>query len=171
MKRSDIKIMPVYFDRYINLIEDIELKEALEKSGANILEENKRELIETGDKVYAEGKWTVKEIIQHLIDSERVFSYRALRFARNDKTELPGYDENVFVMESKAGERDIYDMLSEYDLLRKSTVCLFDSFDETMLGRTGVCFDKEISVLALGFTMAGHTLHHTNVIREKYFSL
>ena len=73
MKRSDIKVLPVYFDRYINLIEDIELTEALEKFGANILTENKKELNETGDKVYAKGKWTVKEIIQHLIDSERVF--------------------------------------------------------------------------------------------------
>ncbi len=171
MKRSDIKVLPVYFDRYINLIEDIELTEALEKFGANILTENKKELNETGDKVYAKGKWTVKEIIQHLIDSERVFSYRALRFARNDKTELPGYDENVFALESKAGERDIDDMLTEFDLLRKSTVCLFNSFDKTMLGRTGVCFNKNISVLALGFVMAGHTLHHTNVIKEKYFSL
>ena len=171
MKKSDIKKMPVYYDRYINLLNDIDLTEALKQYGPNLLTEIRQSLIRTGDKVYSPGKWTVKEIIQHLIDSERVFSYRALRFARNDKTELPGYDENVFVMESKAGERDIYDMLYEYDLLRKSTVCLFDSLDETMLCRTGVCFDKEISVLALGFTMAGHTLHHTNVIREKYFSL
>lgn len=171
MKKSDIKVMPVYFDRYINSIDDIELSDALINYGANLLTKNKHKLAEAGDNIYAPGKWTVKEIIQHLIDSERVFSYRALRFARNDKTELPGYDENAFALESKAGERDIDDMLTEFDLLRKSTVCLFNSFDKTMLGRNGVCFNKEISVLALGFVMAGHTLHHTNVIKEKYFSM
>lgn len=171
MKKSDIKEMPVYFDRYINSIDDIELSDALENYGPNLLSINKQSLMNAGDKVYAPGKWTVKEIIQHLIDSERVFSYRALRFARNDRTELPGYDENIYAAESNSGKRDLNDMLTEFDLLRRSTVCLFRSFDKTMLSRKGVCFNKEISVLALGFVMAGHVLHHSNVIREKYFSL
>ena len=105
MKKSDIKEMPVYFDRYINSIDDIELSDALENYGPNLLSINKQSLMNAGDKVYAPGKWTVKEIIQHLIDSERVFSYRALRFARNDRTELPGYDENIYAAESNSGKR------------------------------------------------------------------
>ncbi len=171
MKKSDIKKMPVYYDRYINLLNDIDLTEALKQYGPNLLTEIRQSLIRTGDKVYSPGKWTVKEIIQHLIDSERVFTYRSLRFARNDKTELPGYDENAFAAESNAGKRDLDDMLTEFELVRKTTLCLFESFDENMLNRDGVCSNKKISVLALGFVMAGHVLHHVNVIREKYISL
>lgn len=171
MKKSDIKILPKYYDTYINKIEDIELKEALYNFGPNLLDTEKENLISIGDKVYAPGKWTVKEIIQHLVDSERVFNYRALRFARNDKTELPGYEENDYAVESNANIRSVEDLLNEFSNLRKSTIDLFSSFDEAMLMREGFCFSKNVSVLALGFIMAGHTLHHFNVIKEKYFGL
>lgn len=169
MKKSDIKIMPMYFERYIELIEDIELTDALSKFSPDILD--KEMLKNIGDKVYAPDKWSVKEIIQHLIDSERVFNYRSLRFARNDKTILPGYEENEFAIQSKANKRSIDDLLNEYKTARKSTIDLFKSFDDTMLQREGNCFSKDISVLALGFVMAGHLLHHSNVIKEKYMNL
>jgi hypothetical protein len=171
MKKSEIKVLPEYYDTYINKVEDIELKEALNNFGPNLLEVEKGNLISIGDKVYAPGKWTIKEIMQHLIDSERVFNYRALCFARNDKTELPGYEENDYAVESNANVRSIEDLLNEFTNLRKSTIDLFSSFDEAMLMKEGFCFSKNVSVLALGFIMAGHTQHHFNVMKEKYFNL
>lgn len=171
MKKSDIKILPKYYDTYINKVDNIELIDALNNFGPNLLAGEKEILINLGDKVYAPGKWTVKEIIQHLIDSERIFNYRALRFARNDKTDLPGYEENEYAIESNANTRNIDDLLNEFIILRKSTIYLFTSLDEKMLMREGVCFNTNVSVLALGFIMSGHTLHHTNVMKEKYFGL
>ncbi|HMS64471.1 MAG TPA: DinB family protein [Ignavibacteria bacterium] len=171
MKKADIKVMPKYYDTYINEVENIDLSDALIKYGPNLLEAEKEHLTNIGNKVYTPGKWTVKEIIQHLIDSERVFNYRALRFARNDKTVLPGYEENDYAKESNADSRSIEDLLTEFANLRRSTLDMFNSFDDEMLQREGICFNTNVSVLALGFVLAGHVLHHTNVIREKYFSL
>ncbi|MBL8007081.1 MAG: DinB family protein [Ignavibacteria bacterium] len=171
MKQSDIKSMPEYFDRYIKYVEDIELTDALSNYGVNLFLPYMKKLAETGNKTYAPDKWTVKNILQHLIDSERVFCYRALRFARNDKTELPGYDENKFAGESMADSRTIEDFLQEMDSVRKSSIDLFRSFNDKMLMRDGICFNKNISVLATGFVIAGHTFHHFNFINEKYLIL
>src|SRR5687768_7286417 len=96
MKRSDIHSMPAFFDRYINLVEDIDLINALEKYSSMETLVSKEELEQLGEMKYAPGKWTVKDIIQHVIDNERIQAYRALRFARNDKSTLPGYNENLF---------------------------------------------------------------------------
>lgn len=169
MKRTDITIMPEYYDRYINLVEDIDILDALKKYGANIFDKDK--LKQLGEKVYEPGKWTAKEMIQHIIDGERIFSYRALRFARKDKTPLPGFNENDFTPASEANRRGIDDLLSEYDTVRQSTIQLFRSFTDEMQQRTGIASNKEVSVLAVGFISAGHGLHHVNVLKERYYKL
>lgn len=171
MKKNEIDTLPEYFDGYINEVEDIDLYDALTNYSANLLNKENEKLNKIGDAVYAPGKWTVKEIIQHLIDSERIFNYRALRIARNDKTPLPGFEENEYVPESKANKRTVDNLLYELDIVRKSTVILFESFDEVMLKREGKCFNKNISVLAIGFVISGHTIHHIDVIKNKYFPL
>lgn len=171
MKKSSIMVFPEYYINYINEIDDIELIDALSKYSVNFLDQFKDKLNELGNKVYADGKWTVRDILQHLIDSERIFQYRALRIARNDDTALPGFEENEYVPEAKADTRSIDELLNEFESVRNSGIILFDSFDETMLQRKGICSEKEISVLAIGFSIAGHTLHHFNVIKEKYFPL
>ena len=171
MKKSDITVLPEYYDSYINEIEDIDLTEALEKYGPELLKKDKEKLISLGDKVYAPGKWTVKDIIQHMIDAERVFAYRALRIARNDKTSLPGFDENEYVPMADANKRSIDELLNEFEAVRKSNVVMFKSFNDEMLIRNGTCSDNNISVLAIGFVLAGHMYHHTKVIQEKYFPL
>ena len=171
MKKSDIQKMPAYFDRYINLVEDIDLTEALEKYGPNYFEKEKTTLEKLGDNVYAPGKWTVKDIIQHLIDAERIFCYRALRFARNDKTTLQGFEEDHYAANTNVKNRSLNDLLEEFKLVRQSTIALFKSFDEEALHRTGTSFNTEVSALALGFTMTGHPIHHMKVLKEKYFSL
>lgn len=163
--------MPEYYDRYINLIEDISLDEALNKYGYNLYNSVSDKLKELGNKVYSEKKWTINEIIQHVIDSERVFNYRALRFARNDDNELPGFDENKYVPESDADKRTLIDLLNEFEYVRLSTITLFRSFSDEMLYRSGISSGKNISVLAIGFVIAGHSLHHFNTIKERYFPL
>jgi hypothetical protein len=124
-----------------------------------------------GDKYgyrYAEGKWTIREVIAHIIDGERVFAYRALVFARNDKNALPGFDENEYVPESNAENRSMESLIDEYMHLRKANIHLFESFTDEMAQRKGVASGKEISVRALGYTMAGHEIHHIGVIKERY---
>lgn len=117
---------------------------------------------------YAEGKWTVKEIIAHLSDDERIYAYRALRFARGDKTELPGFEQDDYARHSGANGRDIADILREFELVRQSTVALFEGLDEAALLRAGVADGKVMSVRAAAYHIAGHELRHVNIIRERY---
>lgn len=119
---------------------------------------------------YAEGKWTIKEIIQHIIDTERVFNYRALRFARNDISELSGFDENHYVSNSNANNRDFQDLLEEFSLLRRSTILMYQNFTNEALLLKGNANGKYISVRALGFITSGHLLHHLQVINTRYLA-
>ena len=119
---------------------------------------------------YAEGKWTVKEVVQHIIDAERVFSYRALRFARKDSTALPGFNENVFAANAKVDKRSWEDLLDELSVVRKSTELLFASFDQDQLEAEGISNNHSIYVLGIGFICAGHCLHHQKVIEERYLA-
>jgi uncharacterized damage-inducible protein DinB len=117
---------------------------------------------------YAEGKWTIKEILGHLIDDERIYVYRALRFARNDSTELPGFDQEAFARYSVANRREVTDMLDEFTLVRQSTIAFFNSLDDAALMRTGVADANRASVRALAYHIAGHELRHMNIIKERY---
>lgn len=117
---------------------------------------------------YAEGKWTIKEILAHVIDDERIYAYRALRFARNDRTELPGFEQDDYARHSGANERKVRDMLDELADVRKATVSLFNSFDDEALLRAGVASGNPMSVRAIAYHIAGHELRHVNIIRERY---
>lgn len=118
---------------------------------------------------YDLDKWTVKEVIQHIIDTERVFCYRALSFVRNDKTPLPGYDQDVFVANDNANERNLNDMIAEMQTLRASTIQLFQSFSDAILLRVGNASGNNMSVRAIGYVLSGHQMHHLNVLKERYF--
>lgn len=117
---------------------------------------------------YAEGKWTIKEILVHMSDNERVYAYRALRFARGDKTELPGYEQDDYAARSGANGRDIDDILEEFATVRRATVSMFKGFDREALLRAGVADGKLMSVRAAAYHIAGHELRHVNVIKERY---
>lgn len=117
---------------------------------------------------YAAGKWTIKEILAHIVDDERIYSYRALRFARNDKTELPGFDQDEFAHFSGANDRKINDILDEFASVRRSTVTLFNSFDDDALLRFGIASGNIMSVRAAAYHIAGHELRHLNIIKERY---
>lgn len=163
--------MPQFFDRYINLADNVLILDALTQgeSFENLIPAKTLEAL--GDLRYAPGKWTVKDILQHVIDNERIMSYRALRFARNDQTVLPGYDEESFGQFANGARRTIADLYAEYAAVRQSSIALFKSFDEEMLLRNGIAFNQTISVLALGFVLVGHATHHANIIRERYVPL
>ncbi len=171
MKRSGITPMPQFFDRYINQVEDIDIVEALEKynSVESLLDVEKLEKL--GDNVYAPGKWTIKEVIQHITDNERVQAYRALRISRKDQTPLPGYDENLFAENVDLSKRGLSDLLEEFAFVRRSNIIMFKNINEEQQKITGLCNNIIIPVLALGFVLVGHQLHHAKIIREKYFPL
>jgi uncharacterized damage-inducible protein DinB len=117
---------------------------------------------------YAEGKWTIKEILVHIIDDERIYAYRALRFARNDQTELPGFEQDEYAFQSGANERDIQDILQEFATVRKATISLFEGLNREALVRAGVADGKVMSVRAAAYHIAGHELAHLNIIKERY---
>jgi uncharacterized damage-inducible protein DinB len=117
---------------------------------------------------YAPGKWSIKEILVHLSDDERIYSYRALRFARNDVTELPGFEQDHYARSSGADGRDVRDILRELAAVREATISLFKSFDKEALLRSGVANGAVMSVRAAVYHLAGHELHHVNIIKERY---
>ncbi len=119
---------------------------------------------------YAKDKWTIKEVLIHLIDMERIYTYRALRFARNDQTGLPGFDGDQYVYSSGANNRDISDLFDELEAVRHSTIAMVEGFDEKALIRSGTINGKPVSVRALIYHIAGHELHHIKTIKERYFT-
>jgi DinB superfamily len=170
MKKSDINQAPTFFDRYIDLVDDIELNDALKQSITELDQINFEAFDKLANYAYAEGKWTIKDIFQHLIDTERIMSYRALCFARGEKAKLPGFDENVFAETAKSisKKRSLRSLILEYKLVHKSTITLFKSLDKKALKRNGIMYNSEMSVFSVGFVIVGHQKHHLNVIAERY---
>lgn len=117
---------------------------------------------------HAPGEWTVNEILCHIIDDERIFTYRALRFARGDSTELPGFEQDDYVPPSQANDRSLESILAEHEAVRQSTIMLFTHLPEAALTRTGVASGNPLSVRAAAYHIAGHEMHHYNSIRENY---
>jgi len=117
---------------------------------------------------YAEGKWTIKEIICHLIDTERIYAYRALRFARKDETELPGYEQDDYVATSNANARGLGEMLDEFAAVRAATIALLRTFDADALVLGGIANGHRMTVRAAAYIIAGHPLHHMNIIEARY---
>jgi|TARA_B110000902_G_scaffold217786_1_gene251205 uncharacterized damage-inducible protein DinB len=159
-----------YFEQYLQLVskEGKSIIEYLIDSQKNFESLLRNLPLEKHNFSYAEGKWTMKELIQHIIDTERIFSYRALCFARNDSTSLPGFDQDIFVENDNANDRDYYDLLDEMAVLRKSSVQLYKSFSDEALLRIGVASENKMSVRALGYLFSGHQIHHLNIVKERY---
>lgn len=157
-----------FYKSYIQVLEDVELIEELEICLHEFIKFAQNIPMDKFDYQYAEGKWTIKEIIQHLIDSERVFSYRALRISRNDKTPLPGFDENDYVTNSNGKERSLQSLLTEMAVVRQATLSLFNSFSQEQLTKIGIASNREVSVRAIGFIIIGHQKHHQKVFSERY---
>jgi hypothetical protein len=157
-----------YYGKYINQVEGNDLLDALEENAKSFSAFIKTISVEKLDYRYAEGKWTIKEIIVHLADAERIFAYRALRFARKDKTPLAGFEENNYVPESNTANQSAEQLLEEFNAVRKASIALYKSFTAEMSLRAGAANGNEISVRALGFIMVGHVVHHQQTIVERY---
>jgi hypothetical protein len=167
MRKSAILAMPRAFGAYIAEAGDGELADelALDLDAELDLAQLRRR----PDHAYASGKWTAAAVVQHLVDTERIFAYRALRFARGDRTPLPGFDENSYAAHAGAsGHGDA--PIEELRVVRRATALMFAGFDETMLLRSGTCAGIDIQVLALGFAIVGHARHHLHVLRSRYLT-
>jgi hypothetical protein len=161
-------IAPENFKRYISLVDAQDVRSALLTNGGNFISCLNDIAVEKRDYAYAPGKWTMKQVLQHVIDAERIFAYRALWIARKAPEPLPGFDENTWADIATAQDRDWDAMVEEFNLVRKTTEILFGSFSQSALGTTGISNNKQVNVLALGYMCAGHAKHHINVIRERY---
>ena len=158
-----------FYASYIDAVSDeYNLIEELEISVHRFIKFIQNIPMDKFDFRYAQGKWCIKEIIQHLIDSERIFAYRALRFARKDLTPLPGFDENDYVANSNSSKRNLQELLSEMAVVRQATLSLFKSFSEEDLLQIGTASDNLMSVRALGFVIIGHQNHHQRIYAARY---
>ncbi len=153
---------------YIKALDNVNLIEELEICLHDFIKFVQNIPMDKFDYRYAEGKWTIKDIIQHIIDAERIFSYRALRISRNDQTPLPGFEENDYVENTDANSRSIQELLTEMAAVRHSTLLLFKSFTEKQLQLIGTVSNHSISVRAIGFLTIGHQKHHQKVFQERY---
>ena len=157
-----------FYKSYIQVLEDVELIEELEICLHELIKFVQNIPMDKFDYRYEVGKWTIKEIIQHLIDSERVFSDRALRISRNDKTPLPGFNENEYVDNSNGNDRNLQGLLTELAVVRQATLSLFNSFSQEQLTKIGIASNNEVSVRAIGFIIIGHQKHHQKIFAEMY---
>lgn len=160
--------VPDFYTNYINAIHEDDLQEALLNNTRRFRKLLKQIPHKKINYAYAEGKWTIKELLQHIIDAERVFIYRALTFARQDPAQLPGFDENNWAITANAPKRKWHELVDEFKAMRASNELFFASLNDNQLRQTGTANNNTISVAALGFVCAGHVAHHIRIIRERY---
>ncbi len=168
MPRPDLNTVPEWYHGYIKLVEENNLMVAMKEQTPLLIRFFNRIPPSKRNYRYAKGKWSIKELLQHLIDAERVFAYRGLCFARKDSTSLPGFDENNYADNAKSGERDWNEMIEELKAVRRSTELLFGSFDKDQLSFVGTANNNPVSVLAIGFIIVGHISHHITIVKERY---
>ncbi|MCC9168834.1 DinB family protein [Pontibacter harenae] len=168
--RPDSADFPSYYQPYIDQLPDEDVLNLLERQIEDIKDLFSNIPDARAKEACAEGKWTMKELLQHMLDSERIFSYRALCFSRGEQASLPGYDENMYAANSNANARSVQSILEEYELVRKSNLLLFRSFTPEMLESYGVANGNKMSLCALIYVLAAHELHHINILKERYLS-
>ncbi len=159
-----------YFDRYISLIPGNDILGTLEKQLPKTVALLSERSEEDGSLRYASDKWTVKESLGHVIDTERIMAYRALRIARNDRTPLAGFEQDDYVRDGPFADLRLSDLIEELKTVRASTLALFRHLRTGDWTRRGVSNQREITVRALAYIIAGHELHHRNIFEERYFA-
>ena len=164
--RPNVENYNPYFKTYIDKVpgDDILLKMG-DKTPLDIY---KQISSEKWDYRYAEGKWSIKEVMVHILDTERIFAYRALRISRGDQTALPGFDQNDYVPSYRAASRSIESLLDEYTSTRQSSLKMFENFDHDHFTQVGTAGESRTSVLSLAFMIVGHEIHHLGLLKEKY---
>lgn len=172
MNIKDLPFLPPYFDRYIAQIpEHLDLQEVFVQFSPKKVFSDTDKLLLLGDRVYAPGKWTVKDILQHCIDTERVMAYRALCISRGESVNLPGFEEDLYAENTVAAARTVQDLLEEYETVRSASRMLFQHMSPAMMLREGSANTTRITPLALAYVVLGHPVHHKNVLAERYYPL
>jgi len=159
-----------YYGRYIALVQGHDILTTLDEQRRQTVLLLSCRTDEEGDFRYAPGKWTAKEVLGHLCDTERVFAYRALRIARADQTPMEGFEQDDYVCNGPFANAPISDLIEDYIAVRRATISLLRSLDETAWSRHGIANKNEVTVRALAYIIAGHELHHRRMLEEKYFS-
>jgi hypothetical protein len=159
-----------YYGRYIEQVPDGDILELLERQGRETVALLRPVDEHKAGYRYAAGKWSIREVVGHLIDCERVFTYRAVSFARSDANALPGFDENEWAAVSNADRRTLASLLTELAAVRAATVALFRGFGETELARHGTASGNRVTVRGLLYIVAGHERHHVRILRERYLT-
>jgi uncharacterized damage-inducible protein DinB len=169
MKRPEPTEFAEYYGNYVSKVPGTDVVGVLESQRLQMLQLFAGRSERDGSFRYAPGKWTVKEVLGHITDTERIFTYRALRIARGDQTPLPGFEQDDFVKKGAFSERTLADLSEEFAAVRSASLALFRSFPEAAWSRRGVASQKEVTVRALAFMTAGHQIHHRLVLEEHYF--
>ena len=157
-----------FYETYVSMVDETDIISALENQIAELQSDFSDISEEKSNFRYAEGKWSIKELLGHLIDGERVFSYRALRISRGDDTPLAGFEENFYVANSNFTNTELTALVKEFSLLRGSNVLLFKNLNDEAWQRSGTASNAEVSVRALAYIMVGHIRHHLKILRERY---
>ena len=164
----DLEYIPPAYQKYVKWVKDYNVVSLLTKNRKYSLDFFQGLPPEKGDFFYAPGKWSVKEILQHLIDVERVFIYRAMRFSRLDPTDLPGFDADFYLESASIEDVSYKNVLDEWAALRESSILFYKNLNPKFLDRTGRASGHEFSVKSIAYVLAGHTRHHIEVIKDKY---
>lgn len=170
MKRPEKEEYAEFYADYISLVEESDIVTALQNQPHELQEMLGGVSAENEHFRYAEGKWSIREMLGHINDGERVFSYRALRISRGDETVLAGFEQDLYVANSNFGNLQLADALEEFSLLRQSNVLLFKNLTDEMWQKTGTASGAAVSVRALAYMMVGHIRHHANVLRSRYLN-
>src|SRR5690606_33815660 len=157
-----------YYDRYISLVGETDLTGVLASQPTELQDIFTPLSEDDALFAYEPGKWTMKEVVGHIIDGERIFAYRALRISRGDTTPIEGFEQDDYIEHGRANERATADLLEEFKLLRRANLLMFNHMNNDDLMRLGTASDSPISVRAIAFIMAGHVRHHANILRERY---
>lgn len=170
MPRPDPSEYNTYYGRYISLVPDGPIVDRLREQIGETLAVLRALPESRGEHRYAPGKWSIKEVVGHVADGERVFGYRALRIGRGDETPLPGFEQDDYVRHGGFSARTLRHLLDELEAVRRGTVLLLEGLDETAMKRLGTASGFPVSVRALAYIIAGHELHHLQVLRERYLA-
>lgn len=168
MPKPSLTSYAAYFQHYVDQVPENDLIPAFKNQTAGIQEFLSSITEEKSAYAYAEGKWSIKELLQHVIDTERIFSYRALCFARGEKINLPGFEENEYAANSHANSRTWISLIHEFVAVRKATELLFESFSEDVVNNAGLSNNNPNTVASLGFITVGHYYHHKKILMERY---
>lgn len=168
MSKEWLENVPAYFDGYLKLVGEEDMVEAMKNSMTEFAAWASDVSDEQGTYTYEEGKWTVNELLQHIIDTERIFQYRSLSIARGEMNELPGFDHNSYAKNSKANGRVLSDLIAEFGRLRASSIDLYSSMDETNMKYKGMANGFVVQPVLFGYLISGHLRHHLGVLDARY---